>query len=90
MKLKLNKKKMKSLSKDNKIAPSYITPQVAGGENPATNFEICDGTGWCHTAKPNRCGPDHTDGCNHTISDTFTGLDKCQSGVCLTTRLRCP
>ena len=31
MKLKLNKKKMKSLSKDNKAIPAAMTPQVAGG-----------------------------------------------------------
>jgi hypothetical protein len=31
MKLKLNKKKIKSLSNDNKAIPADMTPQVAGG-----------------------------------------------------------
>ncbi len=33
MKLKLNKKKMKNLSKDNKAVPAEMTPMVAGGVN---------------------------------------------------------
>jgi len=31
MKLKLNKKKLKNLSKDNKALPANMTPQVGGG-----------------------------------------------------------
>ena len=31
MKLKLNKKKLKNLSKDSKVLPSDMTPQVGGG-----------------------------------------------------------
>jgi len=31
MKLQLNKKKLKNLSKDNKALPADMTPQVAGG-----------------------------------------------------------
>ena len=31
MKLKLNKKKMKSLSNDNKAIPAAMTPEIAGG-----------------------------------------------------------
>ena len=31
MKLKLNKKKIKNLSKDNKTLPADMTPQIAGG-----------------------------------------------------------
>ena len=31
MKLKLNKKKMKSLTNDNKTIPAEATPQIAGG-----------------------------------------------------------
>ncbi|WP_170940796.1 hypothetical protein [Pseudoalteromonas sp. NBT06-2] len=31
MKLKLNKKKLKNLSKDNKTLPANMTPKIAGG-----------------------------------------------------------
>jgi hypothetical protein len=31
MKLKLNKKKLKNLSKDRKSLPAEMTPQIAGG-----------------------------------------------------------
>ncbi|WDE02112.1 MULTISPECIES: hypothetical protein [Thalassomonas] len=33
MKLKLNKKKLKNLSKDHKSLPAEMTPQVGGGIN---------------------------------------------------------
>jgi len=32
MKLKLNKKKIKNLSKDNKALPVDMTPQIGGGQ----------------------------------------------------------
>ncbi|MFT4928427.1 MAG: hypothetical protein ACI8WB_004546, partial [Phenylobacterium sp.] len=31
MKLKLNKKKIKNLSKDNNVLPADMTPHIAGG-----------------------------------------------------------
>ncbi len=31
MKLKLNKKKLKNLSKDNNVLPAEMTPQIGGG-----------------------------------------------------------
>lgn len=51
MKLKLNKKKIKNLSKDQKALPNDMTPQVAGGrvfESPTgggdcqSNAFVCD------------------------------------------------
>ncbi|WP_404392392.1 hypothetical protein [Pseudoalteromonas phenolica] len=48
MKLKLNKKKMKSLSNDNKAIPAAMTPQVAGGFEKRTNYkDYCDITSAC-------------------------------------------
>ncbi|SFC92012.1 hypothetical protein [Pseudoalteromonas denitrificans] len=49
MKLKLNKKKLKNLSKDQKSLPADMTPQVAGG-GPITDEPICGMSGggwWC-------------------------------------------
>ncbi|SFD64903.1 hypothetical protein [Pseudoalteromonas denitrificans] len=40
MKLKLNKKKLKNLSKDNKSLPADMTPQVGGGKG-FNSFEVC-------------------------------------------------
>ncbi|WDE02111.1 MULTISPECIES: hypothetical protein [Thalassomonas] len=40
MKLKLNKKKLKNLSKDKKSLPAEMTPQVAGGIN---DFPVATG-----------------------------------------------
>ncbi len=42
MKLQLNKKKLKNLSKDNKALPMDVTPQVGGGGQGA-----CSGNGQC-------------------------------------------
>ncbi|SFD27105.1 hypothetical protein [Pseudoalteromonas denitrificans] len=39
MKLSLNKKKLKNLSKDNKALPSDMTPQVGGGRPPISDGE---------------------------------------------------
>ncbi|WP_281561392.1 hypothetical protein [Thalassomonas sp. RHCl1] len=46
MKLKLNKKKLKNLSKDNKTIPAAMTPQVAGGiRSPELEtIVVCDPT----------------------------------------------
>lgn len=43
MKLKLNKKKVKNLSKDNKALPMVLTAQVAGGAErfEGTHYEHC-------------------------------------------------
>ncbi|WP_171041697.1 hypothetical protein [Pseudoalteromonas phenolica] len=45
MKLKLNKKKMKSLSKDNKAIPAAMTPQVAGAGPKEILSDIDDRVG---------------------------------------------
>mgnify|MGYP000132328007 CR=1 FL=1 len=36
MKLNLNKKKLKNLSKDNKALPAALTPKIAGGTDSPT------------------------------------------------------
>ncbi len=36
MKLKLNKKKIKNLSQDNKALPAEMTPKIAGGLIPTS------------------------------------------------------
>ncbi|WDE02747.1 MULTISPECIES: hypothetical protein [Thalassomonas] len=43
MKLKLNKKKLKNLSKDKKSLPAEMTPQVAGGgiTGPSSGGRYC-------------------------------------------------
>ncbi|SFD74680.1 hypothetical protein [Pseudoalteromonas denitrificans] len=45
MKLKLAKKKLKNLSKDNKVLPSDMTKQIAGGLT--TSRAYCYNTGLC-------------------------------------------
>ncbi|WDD97396.1 MULTISPECIES: hypothetical protein [Thalassomonas] len=48
MKLKLNKKQLKNLSKDNKALPAAMTPQVGGGRGPESEA-FCQNTNdyWC-------------------------------------------
>ena len=46
MKLKLNKKKIKSLSNDNKAIPAEMTPQVAGGQDVNSSYPSYRGRGW--------------------------------------------
>lgn len=43
MKIKLNKKKIKSLSDDKKTIPAEMTPQVAGGNGDEFTFAIGNG-----------------------------------------------
>jgi len=89
MELKLNRKKIKSLANYNKVAPSYISPQVADGANPATNFEICVRIKWCHTTTSNRCNPNPTDDYTDTAGFTFTRLDQCFTGAFMSTMMIC-
>ncbi|SFD27737.1 hypothetical protein [Pseudoalteromonas denitrificans] len=46
MKLKLNKKKLKNLSDDNKSLPVKMTPQIGGAAPPPSHFcntkDTCD------------------------------------------------
>ena len=57
MKLKLNKKKLKNLSRDNNVVPAEMTPQIAGGTlddlRPACQFTFinsgCYMTMYCTT-----------------------------------------
>ncbi|ALO43805.1 hypothetical protein [Pseudoalteromonas phenolica] len=63
MKLKLNKKKMKSLSSDNKAIPAEMTPQVAGGQDVNSSFVTyrCGGGGGRLTMDyANTCGIGYT------------------------------
>ncbi len=46
MKLKLNKKKLKNLSKDNKVLPMEMTPQIGGGRGQG----VCSGNVRCQMA----------------------------------------
>ncbi|SFC30873.1 hypothetical protein [Pseudoalteromonas denitrificans] len=41
MKLKLNKKKLKNLSKDNKSLPADMTPMIAGGNGACFGSDRC-------------------------------------------------
>lgn len=41
LKLKLNKKKLKNLSKDTKALPEDMTPHIGGGDGPATHQMSC-------------------------------------------------
>lgn len=40
MKLKLNKKKLKNLSKDNKVLPVELTAQIGGGRDPVKTTDM--------------------------------------------------
>jgi hypothetical protein len=44
MKLKLNKKQLKNLSKDNKVLPLDMTPQVGAGANHQELTHFCSNT----------------------------------------------
>ncbi len=55
MKLKLNKKKLKNLSKDNNALPADMTPKIAGGNY--TGY-TCNASNTCLTTwseQPNNC-----------------------------------
>ena len=84
MKLVLNKKKLKNLSKDNNILPESMTPQVAGGTNHFDSY-YCDTdtnpgtwpgpTGNCTIPdvtdlcnQSNNCGPSEHSGCCTTVT----------------------
>ena len=58
MKLKLNKKKIKSLSNDNKAIPAEVTPKVAGGRGFFTEGRLTH----CLI---------HTCGMGHTCKDIY-------------------
>ena len=50
MKLKLNKKKLKNLSKDNLVIPAEMTPQIAGGRIGGfseADYKTCPATETC-------------------------------------------
>ncbi|SFD34502.1 hypothetical protein [Pseudoalteromonas denitrificans] len=54
MKLKLNKKKLKNLSKDSNSLPLGMTPHVGGGKNYSDNCEsdlYCQSVDICYTQK---------------------------------------
>ncbi len=52
MKLTLNKKKIKNLSKDNKSIPSEVTPQIGGGGAPGDNLSkrVCHSDVTCQVS----------------------------------------
>ena len=45
MKLKLNKKKLKNLSKDNQVLPNDMTPEVGGG----MAYQVPNLSEFCHS-----------------------------------------
>ncbi|SFD50152.1 hypothetical protein [Pseudoalteromonas denitrificans] len=49
MKLKLNKKKLKNLSKDNNALPAAMTPQVGGGTGTDGQSNVCTRSVGCET-----------------------------------------
>jgi len=52
MKLNLNKKKLKNLSKDNKALPGDMTPQIGGAGRPNFSLngeEFCSPTKYCNS-----------------------------------------
>ncbi|SFD19964.1 hypothetical protein [Pseudoalteromonas denitrificans] len=67
MKLKLNKKKLKNLSKDNNALPADMTPQVGGGRYT----HVCRNTLNCNRLSEDGCA---SGGC---ISKTNCGTDTC-------------
>ncbi len=84
MKLQLNKKKLKNLSKDSAILPSDLTPKVVGGGETgscgcATVGAEC-GTGQCSIPPITVDGPCGATGSCGCISDTGSG---CQTNTCL-------
>ncbi|WP_404392390.1 hypothetical protein [Pseudoalteromonas phenolica] len=54
MKLKLNKKKMKSLSSDKSSMPKEMTPQIGGGTGFCYRTQGCSGT--CNDLSVGYCG----------------------------------
>ena len=68
MKLKLNKKSLKNLSKDSQVLPGKMTPQIGGGITAAAN---------CTASQ-------FESGCNQCPSENVCGSDNCggQSYVC--------
>ena len=84
MKLQLNKKKLKNLSKDAEILPSDLTPEVAGGTAGCTGTYECEQSGQCVTS-PHMCAPSqracNTFACTNGCGGGFTG-GACVSGYC--------
>jgi hypothetical protein len=64
MKLKLNKKKMKTLSTDNNSIPAAMTPLVAGGQQDINSsypsYRNCGGGGRVSMMEGPTCGRGYT------------------------------
>lgn len=74
MKLQLNKKKLKTLSKDANILPSEVTRQIGGGVlEPDTDR--------CHT-DPYFCGNYYTKHCGTVDTTGDCGRTTIQSRMC--------
>lgn len=83
MKLKLNKKTLKNLSKDTSVLPADMTPQVGGGITAAVN---CPTDTTLPTTQIN-CNSDGNCGGGGDPDDpTFLcgWSDNCVSGYCIT------
>lgn len=78
MKLQLNKKKLKNLSKDAQILPGNMTPNVAGGTGVAAT---CGG-GWQDTYSGLTGGtnPPATDTCGGGSCGCDTSREECGTG----------
>lgn len=81
MKLQLNKKKLKNLSKDAQLLPSDVTPQIGAGaftdwagctSNLEETFHGCNSDQFCNNSGFDDC--DYSYLCRHS--------DKCVSGFC--------
>jgi hypothetical protein len=84
MKLTLNKKKLKNLSKDAQILPNNMTPNVGGGgTNHCQSADYCTtGVGYTDGCATNNCNSDMT-ACGTVITDDVfcdaTGSCGCDS-----------
>jgi hypothetical protein len=80
MKLKLNKKSLKNLSKDAQILPGEMTPQIGGGITAAANCTASQFESGCnHCNTENVCGSGNDD-CEGVTY--FCGWsDNCVSGA---------
>ena len=88
MKLKLNKKKLKNLSKDASILPSAMTPQVGGGNQTEgcsryaclESYGPCPTEGICDATDSAYCAPGSEAGC---ASNACGSNGECGSVTCL-------
>ena len=76
MKLKLNKKNLKNLSKDNQILPADMTPQVAGGTD---TFIVSGGACFLPRVTEGTCGGGSIGSCG---CDSLPAEGNCNTNTC--------